>query len=171
MCPPGVRTLGPGFCAMNQIALSHDADNLAGIVDDGNCAYAFLKQDLRYVPNSRAFAYGNHRGHHHITGLHGSLLFDPLAASLGVSAGSDLIHVKPAYRPPKKCDAQSRVMIVTIHRKSSHPAATNSMLTIRSLPYHETAAAFRLPRRWGACVSLAPSDDCISLVSHGQRIG
>jgi hypothetical protein len=53
-------------------------------------------------------------------------------------------------------------MIATIHRKSSHPAATNKVLTIKRLPDHDTVAAFRRRRCWEACTSLAPWDDCIS---------
>jgi hypothetical protein len=53
-------------------------------------------------------------------------------------------------------------MIATIHRKSCHPAATNKVLTIKSLPYHDTAAAFRRRRCWEACTSLAPWGDRIS---------
>ena len=55
MCPPGVGPLGPGFRAMDQIAFSHDADDLAGIVDNGNCTYAFLKQDRSRRPGRSRF--------------------------------------------------------------------------------------------------------------------
>jgi hypothetical protein len=36
------------------------------------------------------------------------------------------------------CRAQSRVMIARIHRKISHPAATNNILTIKRRPYQDT---------------------------------
>ena len=71
---------------------------------------------------------------------------------LGVSPGAELIRIKAEYlRRPRNERAQSRVMIATINRKSSHPAATNKVLTIRRLPYHDTAAAFRRRRCWEAC--------------------
>jgi hypothetical protein len=38
-------------------------------------------------------------------------------------------------------------MITRIHRKISHPAATNNVPTIKSVPYHDTVAAFRRPCR------------------------
>jgi hypothetical protein len=53
-------------------------------------------------------------------------------------------------------------MIATIHWKSSHPAATNKVLTIKRLPYHDTVAAFHRRRCWDACTSFALWDDCIS---------
>jgi hypothetical protein len=64
-------TFSSGFGAVDQVAFSHDADYLAGVVDNRNRTYALLKQKLRDVPDDRAFAYGNHGGNHHITGLHG----------------------------------------------------------------------------------------------------
>jgi hypothetical protein len=47
-------------------------------------------------------------------------------------------------------------MTARIHWKIVHPAATSSMLKIKSLPYHDTAAGFRRP----TCVDAIPFEAC-----------
>ena len=84
---------------------------------------------------------------------------------LGISLGTGLIRIK--WRTWTLA-AQSRVTIAMINRKSSQPAATNNMLTIRRRPYHDTVAILRLSGRpeFASCVLWR---DCLPVVSVGPR--
>jgi hypothetical protein len=59
----------------------------------------------------------------------------------------DLPSTWPPYGTLEGCGVQSNVMIATIHRKSSHPAPTNNVPTIKSVPYQEMVVVFRRPCR------------------------
>src|SRR5665213_511972 len=163
MHPPRVGVLGPGLCAMHQIAFCYDADKLADIVNHGNRTYAFLKQRLCDFTNSRALPCGNYRRNHYVARLHDIKLLGDLSVAISAALlASDLILTRYLV-VPEKCDAQSAVMTARINRKISHPAATSNVLKIKRRPYHDTASAFRRCRRLDGVPSIARGGDCVSI--------
>jgi hypothetical protein len=68
------------------------------------------------------------------------------------------------------CRAQSRAMIARIHRKTSQPAATNNILTIKRRPYHDTGASVRRCAR-SEISSLVVCGDSVPIVFLTARGG